>query len=647
MVRLDPDGNVVYKANPAPPGTTSGGNYPFAADSAGNAYVAVITAQQNCVLSKLDPNGNLVYTLPIPIDVCYPHGIGSQLAVGPDGSVFASGTALPGVPDNGEVWNTTPGAYVPLSAAARNQLNGFVVKVNPQGTAITFATFLDPAPANHNNANAGTTSLGLAVDSQGNAYVAGMSTDTGFPTTPGAFMPNCNCVTGKPSIFVLKLSADGSKPLYSTFINSVPFTYTNQFDQNPIPPFVWISVDDGSRAVVTQAQNVFILQPLASDTALSISQTTLDPSGTSLSSHGASSFTSRGQISAAPDNQGNLVLSGSYPAGGLPVSPGAFSRGTDFAAVVRIADGAILYSTRLPTGMAGIVAADGSGGFAISGSLNGIYPVQSTSIVRLVPLSYQPPGILGAGNAAGLAVSTGLVPGEAVSIYGVHLGPTGGISGTFDSTGNMPRDLAKTEVYFNGIQAPLFYADDQQVNAMTPFAIAGASTVTVTVQVDDVLSNVAVLPVQNIDPQIFKTGPVDATRFAPAAAVNQDGTVNTATNPAKGGAAVTVFVSGAGPLSQPQVDGQPGGFGPMLPPPPLAAALETYRSDGSCCIVTPATVLYAGSAPALVAGILQVNVLLPPLTGGARETGLVLYFTGTISDMGPSSAAGAIWVTGN
>ena len=132
----------------------------------------------------------------------------------------------------------------------------------------------------------------------------------------------------------------------------------------------------------------------------------------------------------------------------------------------------------------------------------------------------------------------------------------------------------------------------------------------------------------------------------PVFAVNQDGTVNASQNPARLGTVVALFVSSAGMLTPHPKDGQPGGFGPLLSM-PVTAVLEYPFSDGTCCGRSPMQVRYAGSAPTLAAGMVQVNLLLPSLTSNG-EAGILLNFsqpdpaTGAVFS---TSTTGAIWIS--
>ena len=101
---------------------------------------------------------------------------------------------------------TTPGAYQRTYGGDGDL---YVARLTPDRGTLVWATYLggpqDESTETHE----------LAVDAQGNVYVAAPTKSPSFPTTPGAFQRQFG---GVHDIFVAKLSADGSRLLASTFI---------------------------------------------------------------------------------------------------------------------------------------------------------------------------------------------------------------------------------------------------------------------------------------------------------------------------------------------------------------------------------------------------------------------------------------------
>lgn len=84
----------------------------------------------------------------------------------------------------------------------------FVAKINPTGTAFSYATFLGGSGGDH--------VLGISLDGTGNAYVTGETRSSDFPTTAGAF--DTTFSGGYYDVFVAKLNSAGSILEYSTFL---------------------------------------------------------------------------------------------------------------------------------------------------------------------------------------------------------------------------------------------------------------------------------------------------------------------------------------------------------------------------------------------------------------------------------------------
>ncbi|HEY6187057.1 MAG TPA: SBBP repeat-containing protein [Pyrinomonadaceae bacterium] len=105
----------------------------------------------------------------------------------------------------------TAGAFqTSCASCAALKADGFVTKLNPQGTALIYSTYLGGSQADVSN--------GITIDGSGNAYVTGQTESTSsstipFPTTLGAFQ-----TTGTLNAFVTKLNTNGSALIYSTYL---------------------------------------------------------------------------------------------------------------------------------------------------------------------------------------------------------------------------------------------------------------------------------------------------------------------------------------------------------------------------------------------------------------------------------------------
>jgi len=167
------------------------------------------------------------FTLPAGYDPRYPLIIDPTLEYG---SYLGGGRGDAGrgiaVDDAGHVYiaGGTDSTDFPTQNAyqgVQGYADAFVAKIDPAQSGVdslVYATYL--------GGSGGDTGYGLAVDGNGNAYVAGYTSSSDFPTTPGAFDTTCGSdgtCNGHNSlvyydVFVTKLNAAGNGLLYSTYL---------------------------------------------------------------------------------------------------------------------------------------------------------------------------------------------------------------------------------------------------------------------------------------------------------------------------------------------------------------------------------------------------------------------------------------------
>jgi beta-propeller repeat-containing protein len=220
--------------------TGDAGSYALAVDSAGNAYLTGYTGggfpvTPNAVqptrrsryidafLAVIDPaksqSSSLLYST-------YLGGSdddrGYAVAVDASGNAYVGGWARgPGLPitdnafqkDYRSVNGNCPNNGFPVTESCGN---AFIAKINPKASGpsgLLYSSYLGGAG---NAFHAGDSINAIAVDLQGNAYVAGTTGSPDFPTTPGSFQSTPFLCPNQG--FVTKVNADGSTLLYSTHL---------------------------------------------------------------------------------------------------------------------------------------------------------------------------------------------------------------------------------------------------------------------------------------------------------------------------------------------------------------------------------------------------------------------------------------------
>lgn len=303
----------------------------IAVDSVGHAYVTGVTdsldfpttpgaiqptvpapGQRSAFVTKFAWNGrDVIYSTYFGGTNCretFPTGI----RVDGSGNTYITGmtncTDLP----------VTSGAYQQTS---KGNVDDFVAKLNPTGTALVYSTYLGGSDTER----AG----GIAIDSAGNAYITGETASLDFPTTPGAFQTVKPASGSAPAAFVTKLSSDGSSLLYSTYLGGP----ANTFPYNTARG-TRIAVGTSGNAYVIGTTNStgFPVTAGAYQTSLGgagdFFVTKLNATGTGLiystylgGSGDEGVFTDGG---LAIDSTGNAYITGDSFSSDFPATPGAF-----------------------------------------------------------------------------------------------------------------------------------------------------------------------------------------------------------------------------------------------------------------------------------------------------------------------------------
>jgi uncharacterized protein (TIGR03437 family) len=169
---------------------------------------------------------------------------------------------------------------------------------------------------------------------------------------------------------------------------------------------------------------------------------------------------------------------------------------------------------------------------------------------------------------------------------------------------------ASPTVLFNGVPAPLIYSGTGQINAIVPFGLDLSGPVDVQIGSGNTMVAEQSIPVAQAAPAIFtQTG----TGAGPAAALNQDFSANSFSNPAPTGSILMVYGAGFGVTQPPSSDGQ------IASGPAPLAVLVSATIGGAA-----ATVVYAGAAPTQIAGLTQINILIPEGLHSNPNTPVVL-----------------------
>ncbi|MEZ5402140.1 MAG: SBBP repeat-containing protein [Bryobacteraceae bacterium] len=638
---VDPNGNVFIT------GATSSADFPVTEGVVQPLYNHIQQPnspppanQGDCFVAKLSQGGSgfvwSTYLGASGVDIC------SAIAVDTSGSPYVAGmTTSPLFP-------TTEGSLQRSYRGGRDTHNvfrladGFVAKLKADATAIEWATYLGGTYEDAATA--------IALDKDRNVYVAGFTNSVfGFPVSAGAPQPRFAGSGGNVDLplgdgFVVKINAAGTGLVWGTLIggrrDDAVFGLAVDGQGAAYVTGSTMSQDFPVTAVARQASyrgeggvvRLFSGDAFAAKVA---------PAGDKFEyvTYLGGTRDDRG-IGIASAADGSVWITGNTLSNDFPTSGDAAqkqyagdseqeiqSMGDAFVLQLNPAGQVLTYSTYL-----GGSANDYGVGVAI-GPAGSVYVSGGTSSIDFptTPGAYQTvfgtasqqlrpfgdafiakigdgpppppaepdPAISRVGNAASYESGV-LSPGEVVVIEGTRLGPAE-LAGAALATSS-----SGTQVLFDGVAAPLIYVSDKQTSAIVPYAVSRRTTTEVIVEYQGKRSAGVRVPVVATVPGLFSA---NASGRGQAAALNQDNSYNSAANPLGAGQIIVLFGTGEGLTDPDGVDGRIASDPLPKPRLPVGVVIGGLNAE----------VVYAGAAPGLVAGVIQVNARVPSgLAAGDR-----------------------------
>jgi uncharacterized protein (TIGR03437 family) len=253
---------------------------------------------------------------------------------------------------------------------------------------------------------------------------------------------------------------------------------------------------------------------------------------------------------------------------------------------------------------------------------------------------------LSALNAASFQASKPLGPNTMASIFpgGIQFGTTSASAFDLPTPIPLPTTLAGIQVTVNGTAAPLYYVGPTQINFVMPWnaPTTGTADVQVIAVATGQLLAASPIPMNTVSPAIFVTTSA-GVGVKLAAVINQDNTVNSATNPAKRGSYISIYATGQGVVSSPPADGDIPRNGLVDSQTMPRVIIGTDYTDQiplqgneqrSIPGVDTNFISFSGLSPSYP-GMWQVNVRIPMATApGAAGLGLLLN---SFADNSPTS----------
>jgi uncharacterized protein (TIGR03437 family) len=278
-----------------------------------------------------------------------------------------------------------------------------------------------------------------------------------------------------------------------------------------------------------------------------------------------------------------------------------------------------------PTSITANVNAAGLAAGTYTGTI-AITPTGGTAQTVTVTLTVTAPVLttptVGAVQNAASSIPTALSPGLNILISGLNLGPATLTTFAVGANGALSTSVAGTQVTFDAIPAAIIYTSSTRISVMVPYGVAGRVSTAMVVTYNGVSSTVLQLRVVDTAPGIYT---LTNTGSGQGAILNENGSLNSSSNPEGTGHYIQIYGTGEGQTSPAGVDGA---VMPTRLPLPVPNASVSVTIGG---VAVPDTdINYAGEAPGLVSGVFQVNAKIPDGVGPGAVP-VVIRFGGVAS----------------
>lgn len=206
-------------------GTNTDYGYAIAVDSSGNAYIAGDTLSANFPISSGAAQTNFGGDQNVFVTKLTSAGaISYSTFLGGSGTDHAGGIAADSS-GNAYVAGGTTSTNFPVADAIQSTNGGgqdaFLTKLNSAGSQFLYSTYLG---GNGGGSGAPEEANAVAVDSSGNAYIAGTTNSTNFPVTAGAFQTQFTAVQ---DAFVAKVNPSGNGLAFSSLLGGSAFNWAS------------------------------------------------------------------------------------------------------------------------------------------------------------------------------------------------------------------------------------------------------------------------------------------------------------------------------------------------------------------------------------------------------------------------------------